>query len=129
MRACAVQKLVRDRLPAMMRAEGLRVFERTLDERDFIGALKDKLVEEAGEARGASNAAELLEELADVAEVMSALTAACGITAEMTEARRLAKRAERGGFEGRIYNSAVEADEGSAAAAYYLARPDRYPPE
>ena len=124
-----VQKLVRDRLPAMMRAEGLRVFERKLDEPAFLAALKEKLVEEAEEVRAASSVTELLEELADVAEVVVALRAACGFSAEELEARRLAKRAARGGFEGRIFNAAVEADDASPAAAYYLARPQQYPPE
>lgn len=124
-----VRKLVRDRMPDLMRAEGLRVLERTLEEAAFLDALKEKLLEEAGEVRAASGGEELLEELADVAEVLAALVAASGFTAEELEARRLAKRAARGGFEGRIFSVAVEAEEGSPASAYYLARPDRYPPE
>lgn len=123
-----VGKLIRDGLPAMMQAQGLTTFTHRLDNEAFEACLKDKLVEEAAEARAAQTAAELLEELADVSEVLLALAARHGLSAADVEARRLAKRSDRGGFDGRIYNAAVEGEAGSAAVAYYLARPDQYPP-
>ena len=43
-----VGKLIRDRLPAMMRAQGLAVFERRLDADEFRAALREKLLEELG---------------------------------------------------------------------------------
>jgi predicted house-cleaning noncanonical NTP pyrophosphatase (MazG superfamily) len=124
-----VDKLIRDGLPAIMRAQGLTVFARRLEETEFVARLKDKLVEEATEAQTAASRAELIDELADVREVMIALAAVSGITDEEVEARRLAKRAERGGFDERVYNAAVEGDEASLGASYYLARPDQYPQE
>ena len=122
-----VEKLIRDKLPAIMRGQGLAVFDRRLDEADFVAALKTKLGEESAEAQAATSADELLGELADLSEVMLALAATQGLTAEDIEARRLAKRAERGGFEDRVYNAAVEAEDGLPAADYYLARPGQYP--
>ena len=124
-----VQKLIRDGLPQMMRDQGLKVFERRLDEGEFIHALKEKLIEEAAEARDAAAPAELLAELADLMEVIYALAAATGLPMEEIEAQRQAKRAVRGGFDQRIFNAAVEAADGLAAAEYYLARPERYPRE
>lgn len=124
-----VQKLIRDQLPAIMRAQGLAVFERRLDEAEFVAALKDKLLEEAQEAHEASSSAELAEELADVLEVVHALASASGVSLDDVEACRQAKRAERGGFDARVFNAAVEADDGSPAAEYYLARPTQYPRE
>ena len=124
-----VDKLIRDGLPAMMRAQGLTVFARRLEDAEFIVRLKDKLVEEAIEAKTAATRAELIDELADVREVMAALAAASGITEAEVETRRLAKHAERGGFDARVYNAAVEGDEGSVGASYYLARPGQYPQE
>lgn len=123
-----VGKLIRDRLPAIMRAQGLAVFERRLDDGEFLDALKEKLLEEAAEVREASPV-EIAGELADVIEVARALAAAHGIAWEDVEAKRLAKRAERGGFDERIFNAAVEAQDGLPAAAYYLARPRQYPRE
>lgn len=121
-----VEKLIRDGLPQIMRDQGLTVFERTLDDADYVSELKRKLLEEAAEAASAA-ADSLIEELADVLEVVIALAQAHGAGAETVEAKRLSKRAERGGFEGRVYNACVEAEAGSAAAAYYLARPEQYP--
>ncbi len=121
-----VEKLIRDHLPQMMEDQGLTVFCHQLGDADFLHALKAKLIEEAQEVSTASPEA-LLEELADVSEVMAALIAAAGLDPDAVEAARLAKRAQRGGFEGRIYNQAVEGEDGAAGVAYYLARPDQYP--
>lgn len=122
-----VEKLIRDRLPEMMRRQGLAVFERRLDDAEFAAALAAKLAEEAEEARGAAGDAGLAEELADVLEVVHALARHHGLEIAEIEALRIAKRAERSGFDGRIYNEAVEAAEGDPAADYYLARPQQYP--
>lgn len=124
-----VQKLIRDRLPAIMRAQGLQVFDRRLNDAEFIAALKDKLVEEAQEVGAATGRADLIDELADVMEVVAALADASGVPLQAVEERRQAKRAERGGFAERVYNAAVEARDGLPAAEYYLARPMQYPRE
>ena len=124
-----VQKLIRDRLPEMMRAQGLAVFDRSLDDQEFVAALKDKLIEEAREVQDAASPGELAEELADVMEVILALAKVSGLDMGQIESLRAAKRAERGGFDLRVFNAAVEADDGQPAAAYYLARPNQYPRE
>ena len=123
-----VQKLIRDRLPEIMRGQGLAVFDRRLDDAEFVVALGEKLVEEAHEARLASPG-EIAGELADVLEVVHALAQVHGLSLQDVEAARQAKRAERGGFDARVYNAAVEAADGLPAAAYYLARPTQYPRE
>ena len=122
-----VEKLVRDKLPEIMRAAGLDVFERTLDHEAFIQALRGKLSEETVELLAAETREELLGELADVMEVVLALGAAHGFSAAEVEARRLAKREERGGFDARVWNAAVEGAEDCPAVDYYLARPGQYP--
>ncbi len=122
-----VEKLIRDKLPAIMRAQGLAVFDRRLDDAAFVDALKTKLLEEAAEAREAATPDDLLGELADLSEVILALAAVHGLGAADIERQRLAKREERGGFEDRVYNAAVEAEDGLPAADYYLARPGQYP--
>ena len=124
-----VEKLIRDGLPAIMRAQGLAVFDRRLEGEALRTALAEKLVEEAAEAGAARSADEMLEELADVAEVMAAMAAAHGLTAGQIEAARAKKRTERGGFDQGVWNAAVAAPEGSPALDYYLARPAQYPLE
>jgi predicted house-cleaning noncanonical NTP pyrophosphatase (MazG superfamily) len=123
-----VQKLIRDRLPQIMRSQGLAVFDRRLDDDEFLAVLGHKLVEEANEARLATPD-EITGELADVLEVVHALAQAHGLSLAEVENARLAKRAERGGFDDRVFNAAVEAPDGLPAADYYLARSEQYPRE
>jgi predicted house-cleaning noncanonical NTP pyrophosphatase (MazG superfamily) len=123
-----VEKLIRDRLPGVMRKAGLTVFDRTLAPDEYQAALRQKLMEEAVEARDAETPAALLEELADVTEVILALAIAHGFSSSDIEAARLAKREAKGGFEDRVFNAAVAAPKGAPALDYYLARPAQYPP-
>lgn len=122
-----VEKLIRDKLPEIMRGQGLAVFDRRLDDTAYLEALKTKLVEEAAEARDAASADELAGELADLAEVILALMAAAGLSAQEVERRRLAKRAERGGFDERVFNAAGEGPRDLPAVGYYLDRAGQYP--
>ncbi|MET0388144.1 MAG: nucleoside triphosphate pyrophosphohydrolase [Polyangiales bacterium] len=122
-----VEKLIRDRLPELMRSWGLRVTTRQLDPAELIACLRAKLQEEAAEVQQAPSRAALLEELADVTEVVQALCEVSGITPLELEACRLAKQRERGGFAAGVYSVEVAAEVGAAAADYYLARPSTYP--
>ncbi|MFO1012549.1 MAG: nucleoside triphosphate pyrophosphohydrolase [Caulobacteraceae bacterium] len=122
-----VEKLIRDKLPEIMRAQGLAVFDRRLDDEPYRAALKTKLLEESQELAQAADRDELLGELADVSEVLRAITAAHGFSLEEVEAARLKKKDARGGFDDRVFNAAVSAPEGAPALDYYLARPGQYP--
>ena len=122
-----VEKLIRDRLPQIMRDQGLAVFDRRMEDAEFEIALRAKLVEEATEARAAASIADLIDELADIAEVTRALMALHAVTPEAVEAARLKKRDARGGFDDRVWNAAVSAEPGAPVLDYYLARPEQYP--
>lgn len=88
-------KLVRDRIPEIMREQGKDPeVERISGERLRL-ALKDKLVEEAGEVRQAED---IVEELADVLEVVDALIEAYGLDHGEIEHARADKKAKRGSF-------------------------------
>lgn len=95
-------KLIRDRIPEIIEADGHRAVTRTLDDADYRSALLVKLVEEASEAANAP-ADELAGELADVWEVLDALLATLPMTRRELEALAVAKRDKRGGFDGRIF--------------------------
>lgn len=91
-------KLVRDRIPGLIEADGGSVTARVLDDHEYEGALRAKLLEEAAELAAASGAA-VAEELADVREVLLAIAEFHDI--EWTEVERVArdKLAECGGFD------------------------------
>lgn len=44
-----VDKLIRDKLPQIMRSSGIQVFERVMEKDEYLKRLKDKLLEEAKE--------------------------------------------------------------------------------
>ena len=99
-------KLVRDRIPEIIRSGGKQCGIETMPEAEYHQALLQKLVEEAQEARGAilRSAApdELITELADLQEVIAALLAAWYISPEKVQQIQDQRRAERGGFEQRL---------------------------
>lgn len=90
-------KLVRDRIPEIISAEGRTARIRVLDDRAYEAALLDKLVEEATELREAEPS-QRLSEAADVYEVLLAILARHGLDAADLEARATEKREARGGF-------------------------------
>lgn len=95
-------KLVRDGIPDIMRAEGLKPETRVLDEDEYLQCLLDKLVEEARELQEAGPA-QRLEEAADVFEVLTALLKKMGHTIHDVEVQADEKRNQRGGFAERIW--------------------------
>jgi predicted house-cleaning noncanonical NTP pyrophosphatase (MazG superfamily) len=103
----AHHKLVRDQIPAIITADGGQPVTRVLDDVGYEAALRAKLLEEAHEAQAAADG-HLASELADVLEVLQALAAAHRMSCEdiVSEAGR--KRAERGGFDNRIFLEYVE---------------------
>ena len=95
-------KLIRDRIPEIIEADGHRAVTRVLRGEDYRAALLAKLVEEAREAENAPDD-ELAGELADVWEVFQALMATLPLTRHELDALAAAKRDKRGGFDGRIF--------------------------
>lgn len=95
-------KLVRDRIPEIIMAEGRHPTTRTLAEDEYSAALIEKLSEEVAELRTAPPDGRL-EEAADVLEVLLAFLALTGLTQDDLVAAAAAKRASRGGFERRIW--------------------------
>jgi len=67
------------------------------------------------------------DNLPHILEVMLALAKVYGM--EFTDIQQAAeqKRADKGGFDNRIYNAFVEIEAGNPSLGYYRARPDQYP--
>ena len=100
-------KLVRDGIPRIIEADGGQPVTHVLDQAGYLAALRAKLIEEAEEARAASDR-QLRSELADVLEVLRALAVAYGMSWEDVVAEAARKRDERGGFDQRIFLECVE---------------------
>ncbi|MEU4836003.1 nucleoside triphosphate pyrophosphohydrolase, partial [Streptosporangium sp. NPDC023615] len=101
-------KLVRDRIPEIIEAAGRTARVRVLAEAELIPALTAKLAEEAEELRRAEPD-DRLGELADVYEVLAALAGTLGFSEEQVREAARHKRAERGGFDRRLWLDEVTA--------------------
>ncbi|MEV4170499.1 FAD-dependent monooxygenase [Nonomuraea sp. NPDC049709] len=95
-------KLVRDRIPEIIRRTGEEPVITILGEPEYRAALMAKLFEEATEVSEAPPE-EVAGELADVYEVLRALAAAHGHDWQEIERTAEAKREERGAFKDRLY--------------------------
>lgn len=93
-------KLVRDRVPEIIRRQGKICRTRTLDNSQYKRSLRMKLLEEAEEAALAPER-ELGNELGDLLEVITALRQVYGLDEDTIEERRIDKRRKRGGFDAR----------------------------
>lgn len=97
-------KLVRDKIPEIIRADGKRLKSRVLDDGEHLEALLKKLEEEVAELAEARN----VEEMADVHEVLIALAETLKIEPVELEKVRKNKAAKRGGFQQKIFLEEVE---------------------
>ena len=92
-------KLVRDRIPEIIIADGKEPIVRTLNQDEYLKELDIKLNEEVAEYQIDKS----IEEMADVLEVLYAICEARGYSVEELEAVRKEKKDARGAFENRIY--------------------------
>jgi predicted house-cleaning noncanonical NTP pyrophosphatase (MazG superfamily) len=102
-------KLVRDRIPEIIKADGGIPKIRILSEREYRIELLKKLVEESEEALKASGSKkELIKEIGDVQEVIEALVEANGLDPEEISRIKAERKLKRGAFEQRIFLDEVE---------------------
>lgn len=104
-------KLVRDKIPDLIRASGRRPRVKTLSSQSYREALIDKLREEVAELAAEQRSERVLAEAADVLEVLAAIAADHGATLDtiVDVARR--KRMEWGGFDMRLWLDGVDPGE------------------
>lgn len=92
-------KLVRDKIPAIIEANGEQAKTRILDDEEYRAELNKKLLEEVAEYSADNN----VEELADIVEVVYGILNSMGVSIEEFEAIRKAKVEKRGAFQERIF--------------------------
>ena len=94
-------KLVRDRIPEIVRQSGNECEYVILSDAEYRQALRLKLLEEAGEVAEAQGE-DLIVELADLYEVIDALVASYGIAGDRVLQEQIKRREARGGFSQKI---------------------------
>lgn len=95
-------KLVRDKIPEIITADGEIPVTRVLEEAEYREALFTKFGEELEELRTASES-ERISELADLQEVLDSLARSYGYSPSGVRAAAEDKRLKRGGFSEKIY--------------------------
>lgn len=96
-------KLVRDRIPEIIRQNGTECIVRRLEANEFEQEAKKKLAEELEEYMVADNADQAVEELADLLEIIYCLSEHHGFSKDELEAIRKDKAERRGSFYDRQY--------------------------
>lgn len=97
------KKLVRDKIPEIIKSKGDSALTRILSDEEFGECLKRKLCEEANEFLSDGT----VEELADIYEVLLATLEHMSISFESFEEIRNKKVLEKGGFSKRIFLDSV----------------------
>ena len=92
-------KLVRDKIPEIIIADGKKPITRIMDNDEYLQELDKKLNEEIAEYQADKS----IEEMADVLEVLFAICEARGYSVEELMEVRNCKREKRGGFEKKIF--------------------------
>ena len=103
MKEIVYNKLVRDRIPEIIRADGKECEMEVLDDGAFLAALDKKMTEELQEYFESHSA----EELVDLLEVIYAAADALGYSREQLEELRIRKAEKRGGFGQKIFLKTV----------------------
>lgn len=101
-------KLVRDNIPDIIRANGEVPITRHLRTSEYKKELLKKLVEEAQEVASAKGKESLVKELADVQEVLTSLYAVFGIARSDVTSIAKKRRKERGRFAKKIFLKEVK---------------------
>ncbi len=96
------KKLVRDKLPEIIKATGEEGEVRVMGKREFEGELEKKLVEETKELLGVPRK-DLPKEMADVLELLKSIAELHKIDFKSVEEKQIEKRKERGGFKKRLF--------------------------
>jgi predicted house-cleaning noncanonical NTP pyrophosphatase (MazG superfamily) len=97
-------KLVRDKIPEIIEESGRKQKSRILDEKEYLEALLDKVIEEIEEYRETGDE----EELADVFEVLECIVKLKDYEPMHLDYLRMKKREARGSFNDRILLEEVE---------------------
>lgn len=98
MKKIIYHKLVRDKIPVIIKQSGKTCVCSVLSDEEYLEFLDEKLNEELAEYQESKS----MEELADLLEVIRAVAVARGSSPEEIETIRKTKADNRGGFEKKI---------------------------
>src|SRR3989338_5803005 len=101
-------KLIRDKIPEIIKKNGANPKIFVLDEEQFKNALKEKLVEESKELLEAKTDDKILNELSDVLQLVESIALNNDTTLAKVEKQKEKKKVERGGFDKKLFLEYVD---------------------
>lgn len=123
-----LNKLVRDKLPAIYESIGQKAKLKLLSKGEHATALIDKIIEEANELRDASLTREkMVSEVADVQQALDDYKSLNNINDDEVAKAQQAKNDEKGGFSQGAYIETLELNQGDTWIDYYRESPETYP--
>ena len=96
-------KLVRDKIPAIIEADGLVVETKKLSEEEIVDLLKQKAIEESQELVEATELDDVKKEMSDVLEVLVSLADKLNIEMAEIEGIRQGRAEKRGRFNDGVF--------------------------
>ena|SRR3989344_4490820 len=96
-------KLIRDKIPEIIKKSNAIPKISKLSSEQFKIALREKLVEEAKELLEARTDEEILNELSDVMQLIESIVESNNLTFAKIEKQKRKKRQERGGFGMKLF--------------------------
>jgi len=96
------KKLIRDKVPQVIKTAGDEYEVRIMGKKEYEKELKKKLVEEAKELNKAPEE-KLLNEMADVLELLKSISEHYKIDFKLIEEKQVQKRKKRGSFKKRLF--------------------------
>jgi predicted house-cleaning noncanonical NTP pyrophosphatase (MazG superfamily) len=96
-------KLIRDRIPEIIREAGWKPTIKTLRKSEFLAAIQRKVREEAKELVWAKDKKGIIDEIIDIQELLDVLASEIRITKPEIKKFQDAKRKKRGGFEKKLF--------------------------
>ena len=101
-------KLIRDKIPEIIRKNNAVPKISELNDEQFKIALKEKLTEEAKELLEAKTQEEILNELSDVLQLIESIAINNNLSVSDIEKQKEKKKQERGAFEKKLYLEYVD---------------------
>ncbi len=96
-------KLIRDKIPEIIRKAGWIPTVGVLKEKEFLSAIKKKVFEEAEELIQAKDKKGVIDEIIDIQELLEVLTLKVGLTRAEIKKLQIRKREKRGGFKKKLF--------------------------
>lgn len=96
-------KLIRDRIPEIIKEAGWKPTVRKLNKREFFSALRKKVLEEAKELIRAKDKKGIINEIVDIQELIDTLTLEIRLSKSRIKRLQVDKRKKRGGFKKRLF--------------------------